>query len=208
MGGEANEVFFAGAAMWDDMGVTSARFHSNSRLRSSVRRDAPARQIECLAARTLLSVARQRKGLDPARCQLVFEHLESATSMRLALHRVLSSYRVSDLQFSVLVALFALDPEPIMPADLADYTGVSRAAITDALVRLETQRLVSRTRDTADRRVYHLQLTAKGRTTVDEALNRYLEAVGSVARYIDPHTQPELLVAYQRLQRGASELAS
>jgi MarR family 2-MHQ and catechol resistance regulon transcriptional repressor len=187
--------------------MTPRSFLLSRRSCDAARRDAPARRVESLAVRTLLSVARQRKGLDAPRCQVVFEHLDVALSVRSALHRTLSRYRVSDLQFGVLVALFALDPEPVMPADLADYTAVSRAAITDAVVRLESLELVTRTRDHADRRVFHLHLTEKGRTTVDEALNEYLSAVAKVARYVEPGAQTELLSAYERLQRGAADLA-
>ena len=188
--------------------MSSHRFPLGARPRAVARSDAPARRVECLAIRTLLSVARQRKGLDPDRCQLVFEHLDAALAIRSALHRTLAAYRVSDLQFGVLVALFALDPEPVMPADLADYTAVSRAAITDALVRLESLQLIVRTRDNLDRRIFHLHLTDKGRSMVDEALNRYLSAVASVARHVDPGLQPVLLGAYQGLQRGAADLLS
>lgn len=171
-------------------------------------RSARLKRSDCLACRTLVSVARQRKGLDAGRCQLVFHHLDTALSVQAALQRTLGEYRLSELQFAVLVALFALDPEPITPADLADYTAVSRAAITDALVRLESLQLVSRQRDQTDRRVYHLQLTEHGRLTVDQALVRYLSAVGNVARYIEPSSQQDLLTAYDRLQRGAAELGN
>lgn len=153
-------------------------------------------------------MARQRKGLDPARCQLVFEHLDTALAIQDALHRVLADYQLSDLQFGALVALFALDPEPVTPAVLADYTAVSRAAITDVLVRLETMKLISRTRDPRDRRVHLLHLTEEGRETVDRALVRYLAAAGGLTRYLDPVAPPELLTAYGRLQRGAAEVGS
>ena len=185
--------------------MPSTRTRFTARPGGSIRRDTPARRVDCLAVRTLLTVARQRKGLDPTCCQVVFEHLDAALAVRAALHRTLAEYRLTELQFDVLVALFALDPEPVTPADLADYTAVSRAAITDALVRLESLQLTSRTRDSADRRVYHVHLTDKGRTTVDEALNRYLSTVARVAHYISPDAQPDLLLAYERLQRGAAE---
>lgn len=166
------------------------------------------RRSECLAARTLLSVARQRKGLDATRCQLVFELLDTALAVQLALHRTLAEHRLGDLQFNVLVALFALDPEPVTPAALADYTAVSRAAITDALVRLETLQLVTRQRDAHDRRVYHVQLTDEGRTTVEQALVRYLTAVAHAARHVEPAEQRDLLSSCQKLQRGAADLSS
>jgi MarR family 2-MHQ and catechol resistance regulon transcriptional repressor len=171
-------------------------------------RTAPPRRSDCLACRTLVSVARQRQGLDGARCQLVFEHLDAALSVQTALHRTLAEYRLGELAFAVLVALFALDPESATPADLADYTAVSRTAITDALLRLEALQLVERARDETDRRMYHLTLTEKGRTTVNEALMSYLSAINHLARYIEPATQPDLLLAYQRLQRGAAELTA
>ncbi len=172
------------------------------------RRAAPRRRSECLVGRTLLAVARQRRGLDAPRCQLVFAHLDTALAVQGALHRALAAYRLSELQFAVLVALFALDPEPVTPADLAGYAAVSRAAITDALVRLEALQFVVRTRDSGDRRVHHLQLTPGGRATVDTALVSYLTAAGEVARYLEPAAQAELLAACHRLQRGAYELAA
>jgi DNA-binding MarR family transcriptional regulator len=104
--------------------------------------------------------------------------------------------------------MFALDPDPVAPADLADYTAVSRAAITDALVRLENLKLITRTRDDADRRVFQIRLTAAGRTTIDEAVVRYLRAVGDAARHVGAAAQPELLAAYTRLQQGAAELSA
>ncbi|MES2692093.1 MAG: MarR family transcriptional regulator [Verrucomicrobiota bacterium] len=162
------------------------------------------RRSECLACRTLVSIARQRKGFNPEGCKVVFAHLDTTLSIQAALHRALTEYSLSELQFAVLVALFALDPEPVMPADLADYAAVSRAAVTDALVRLETLGFITRTRDTADRRAHHLHLTDRGRTTVDAALVRYLTAVGEIARYLEPATQGDLIAGYQLLQRGAA----
>ena len=163
---------------------------------------------ECLACRTLVAVARQRKGLDAARCNLVFEHLNTSYALQSALRRVLADYHLSDLQFGVLVALFTLDPEPLAPADLADYNAVSRAAITEALVRLEFLKLVARNRDDSDRRIFHLRLTSAGRTTINEALVTYLQAVGDIARHVQPAAVSVLLTAYTQLQQGAAELSA
>lgn len=159
---------------------------------------------DCLACRTLVAVARQRKGLDPEACKLVFAHLDTTLAMQSSLQGVLAQHGLSELQFAVLVALFALDPEPVMPADLADYAAVSRAAVTESLTRLEAQGLVHRTRDAIDRRAHHLHLTDRGRGTTEIALGHYLGAVGGIARFLEPSTQGELLSAYQKLQRGAA----
>lgn len=173
---------------------------------------APARprrsaRSECLACRTLVSIARQRKGFDPEACKLVFAHLDATLAIQSTLQDVLAEQGLSELQFAVLVALFALDPEPVIPADLADYAAVSRAAVTDALARLEAHGMVYRTRDTIDRRSHHLQLTERGRDTTDAALARYLGAIGGIARHLGPSLQGELLSTYQKLQRGAAAIA-
>lgn len=167
-----------------------------------------ARRSDCLAGRTLVAVARRRKGLDACRCELVLEHLDTALALQFTLHRVLADAGLNDLQFGVLVALFAIDPEPAAPADLADYTAVSRAAITDALVRLEAQQLITRERDPDDRRVYHVHLTEAGRTAADRTLVLYLRAAGEAARHIEPLKQQDLLAAYRRLQQGAAEFSA
>lgn len=169
---------------------------------------APVQRTECLAGQTLLAVARQRQGLDSARCQVVLEHLNVAQALQLALHRVLASHRLTDLQFAVMVALFALDPEPVAPTDLADYAAVSRPAVTDALVRLEGLRLVTRTRDPIDRRVYRLHLTPAGRTTIDEAIVSYLAAAGRSARHVDSEALTVVRTVFAGLQKGAAELSA
>ncbi|WP_414662205.1 MarR family winged helix-turn-helix transcriptional regulator [Horticoccus sp. 23ND18S-11] len=169
---------------------------------------ARSKRSECLAGRTLLAVARRRKGLDATRCQVVFAHLDAAHALQHTLQQSLAAHGLTELQFAVLVALFALDPEPVAPADLADYTAVSRAAITDAVVRLESLQLLSRARDVADRRVFQLHLTATGQIAVERALMAYLRAAGASARMIKPDLQQELLSAYQRLQEGAVSAAA
>ncbi len=206
MGCQTNEAFPLLPIMGESRGMTAPRVPR--RRPATLRSTEPAsriRRADCLAGRTLVSVARQRKGLDAGRCQLVFEHLDTAQVLQQTLHRALAEYRLSELQFAVLVALFAIDPAPATPADLADYTAVSRAAITDALVRLEELAMILRARDEADRRVCRVQLTAAGRTTVDRALVEYLKAAGESARLIDVPAQRELLTAYRRLQQGAEQ---
>lgn len=164
----------------------------------------PAKRLECLAGRTLLAVARRRRGLDALRCEVVLEHIDTAYVLREVLQRALARHALTELQFGVLVALLARDPEPVAAADLAEYTVVSRAAITDALVHLEKLQLVTKNRDAEDRRVYHVRLTPAGQDVVDRALMDFLGAAGRAARWIEPDLQRNLLSGYERLLRGAS----
>jgi DNA-binding MarR family transcriptional regulator len=56
------------------------------------------------------------------------------------------------------------------PRDVARLSGASRAAVSSALNTLERDGLVSRTRDSADRRLVRLQLTPHGRVALREAM--------------------------------------
>lgn len=166
------------------------------------------KRIESLAAHALIAIARQREGFDAERCRLVFEHLDTSTMLHAAIHQTLAPHHLSELQFGVLVVLFSLDPELISSADLAAHTAVSRSAITEALDNLEMQKLVIRTRDTHDRRVIHVRLSAAGRALVEPATLGFLRTVQTVTRYLDDSVSPKMLAGYARLQQGAANFSA
>lgn len=56
------------------------------------------------------------------------------------------------------------------PAALADYLGLSRAAVSQSVAILEARGLVRRSQDMTDRRVRHLELTKAGAEIVTEVL--------------------------------------
>lgn len=159
---------------------------------------------DSLPCRTLLAVARQRPGLDAARCAAVFDFLDAAGAGEAALHGALAKYHLSDLKFAVLVVLFTLDPDPSTPADLAQHAGVSRSAITDALDRLAGQKYVVRQRDPSDRRSIYVRLTGPGRKLMDRALGQYLRTAGEIARLLDGPAQSRLLGGCALLKEGAA----
>lgn len=159
-------------------------------------------QRDTLAYRTLMAVASQRDGLDAARCRLVLELLCTANAIHGVLQHKLAEMSLSELKFAVLVVLFVLDPAPATPADLALHTGATRSAITDALDGLESHALAARQRDTDDRRLIHVQLTAAGRTTADTMLTQYLQTAGQLACHVSPASQEALLHGYAQLQEG------
>jgi len=159
---------------------------------------------DCLAYRTLIAIARQRQGLDAPRCTVVFEHLDTSAVLSAVLRRLLAEYHLSELKFAVLVVLFTLDPDSSTPADLAQHTGVSRSAITDALDQLAAQKCLLRDRDESDRRTIYVRLTTAGRKLLARALPPYLRTAGEAARLLDAPGQAGLLRGYGLLKEGAS----
>jgi DNA-binding MarR family transcriptional regulator len=161
-----------------------------------------------LAARTLLAIARQREGLDAPRCAVVFEQLDTSAVLQAALRRTLAEFHLSDLKFAVLVVLFTLDPDPSTPADLAEHTGVSRSAMTEALDQLVAQKCLVRERDQGDRRTIYVRLTAAGHRLVARALPPYLRTAGDAARLLETPMQSALLRGYALIKEGATSFPS
>lgn len=154
--------------------------------------------FESQSARKLLALAGGRNGIEAARCSLAFAHLASAERLRCRLRSALARHQLSDLQFAILVLLFEVEPEPIPMAVLANHSGVSRSAVTDAFDGLEASGLASRTRDRSDRRIVHGRITAAGREKVDQAVDDYLDVAtqtpttGSVEELVQ-HGSPAAL---------------
>lgn len=161
------------------------------------------KRSDCLAARTLLNVARQRPGHDAEHCRLVFEHLDTTTLLHAAIQHTLGHYHLSELQFGVLVVLFSVDPEPVTSADLATHTAVTRSSITEAIDHLEAQQLVTRVREPRDRRIIRVKLTAQGLAMAEPITQAFLHTLAEATRFIDAPTRTQLLGGYALLQAGA-----
>jgi DNA-binding MarR family transcriptional regulator len=70
--------------------------------------------------------------------------------------------------FRIMNVLWAVGAAELR--DVARLSGASRAAVSSALNTLERDGLVSRIRDSADRRLVRLQLTEHGRSALNEAM--------------------------------------
>jgi len=154
---------------------------------------------DSLVARTLLAAARQRPGLDEMNCQFVLEWMQIGAMAQDVLRDSLARFGLTEAKFSILVALFTLDPDPVMEADLANHAGVTRPSVTNALHELQEQGLVGRTRNTVDRRVINVHITKKGHATIDAAIQHYLETAEHLARFVDRDVQAAATTLCDRL---------
>ena len=133
-----------------------------------------------LVSSTLTTMARQRLGLDEGRCVALLELLDCGAELDTAMHGQLAKEGLSDVKFSILLSLFALEPNPTCPADLAEYAGYTRSSVTDAVQDLQAHGLVRAERATGDRRSVEVRLTDSGRQTTERAIARYLQNLKTV----------------------------
>ncbi len=154
---------------------------------------------DTLVFRTLLAIARQRADYDETRCHALLGLLAAADSIRSTARQELHRLALSEHQFSSLVVLRALDPEPALPTTIASHTDTSRAAMTDIIDTLLARGVVERRRSKEDRRNYLISLTDAGRALADRAETVLLQTVTQLSQRLRD-TEPQLLVgACQRL---------
>ncbi len=90
-------------------------------------------------------------------------------------------------------------------ADLADALGVSPSTATRMCDRLVRKGLISRTRDELDRREVNLEVTAAGRTTVMDVINRRRAEVCALLTSIPVGTRRELVDSLRLLSAATGD---
>jgi DNA-binding MarR family transcriptional regulator len=137
--------------------------------------------LSCQPTQMLVRIARQSGLGDPEGCAAVLALLTTSRLVRGQLHRVLAELGLNEAKLTTLITLYALDPEPSTPADLAVQSQVSRSTMTDTLESLHASGWVQRERGESDRRTLHIHLTETGRSLVERAVRPFLTAVGNCA---------------------------
>jgi len=106
-------------------------------------------------------------------------------------------------QYRTLVVLSESGPRRL--ADLADALGVSPSTATRMCDRLVRKGLITRTRDDLDRREVNLVVTADGRSTVMNVINRRRSDVCALLRSIPRATRRELVDSLRLLSAATAD---
>jgi len=88
---------------------------------------------------------------------------------------------------------YIMNHEQVKPSDLIDYVATTPAAITTLMDRMEKNGLIVRERDTTDRRIVWLKLTAKGQEEGKRGLEIRKQFLEQYLSRISSHNQ-QLLV--------------
>jgi len=116
---------------------------------------------------TLRDEIRQKKSFAslPEEASLNLSRTEAV--LQEGLDRVLKPHELSTTQYNVLRILRGAGPEGLCRQEIRDRLLTRMPDVTRLLDRMEEAGLVSRARDTADRRLVTTRLTSRGRKLVD-----------------------------------------
>jgi DNA-binding MarR family transcriptional regulator len=91
---------------------------------------------------------------------------------RVAVDRALAPRGLTHAQYVMLASLYGLERDGRVPSqrELADHTGLEALYVSKLARSLDADGLMQRTRDAVDTRTMRLELTAKGRETIEPAI--------------------------------------
>ncbi len=84
---------------------------------------------------------------------------------------------------------------------LADFFMVNKSAITAIITRLADRGLITRERDSGDRRVVYLTLTSEGSSLYNQCENKVQELVGSFITQFDRKEIEQFIETFEKLER-------
>ena len=123
--------------------------------------------------------------IDPAGIEAFLVLLRTGADVLAGLERFLSSHNLSQGSWTVLMVLNRYPDVPLMPSELADKCGVTRATMTGLLHGLERKRWARRQPDPADRRTVRVRLTPAGIHVLDGMTHDYYRRVALLMGNLD-----------------------
>jgi MarR family 2-MHQ and catechol resistance regulon transcriptional repressor len=117
-------------------------------------------------------------------------------------NRLFAPLGITGAQFNVLILLYAQTEDGTMSqSDLGRLLTVHRSNVTGLVDRLESQGLVRRLDDRADRRVYRVALSEAGRETARKAEELYLGRIHAIMGGLDPREWTALSASLEKIRR-------
>ncbi len=123
--------------------------------------------------------------------KLVIGFSRSALNLHRNTQRLVGEYGLTLPQFGVLEALYHLGELRI--CDLIEKTLSTSGNMTVVIRNLELEGLINRFQDSADKRVYKIEITEKGRAIIADLFPEHLEELSRQLSRLQPAEKEELI---------------
>lgn len=139
------------------------------------------------------------------RHEAVLNIVRTANVLSLKGAALFRKFGLTEAQFNVLFAL-KYKERPWTQSDLGKRLVVTRASITSVLDKLEEKKLVRRASVPDNRRIYHVELTERGRALVDKAENVYRSTIHRTLDGFPEKDCRQLIRLLEGVRKGAGRL--
>lgn len=112
-------------------------------------------------------------------------------------HKLSSQHRITGPQLGCLLAL--KEDGPLTSAKLAKMVYLSPSTVVGIIDRLEEKKLVTRTRDSRDRRLVHISITASGEQLVNDAPSLLQDTLSRGLAELPEAEQVSITLALEKL---------
>lgn len=116
----------------------------------------------------LRSELRQRKPFESLQQEAHLNVVRTGTALQDAFEQLLKPYGISNTQYNVLRILRGAEPDGLCRNKLRDRLLTRMPDVTRLLDRMEELELVSRERETSDRRLVTTRISKRGKRLVDD----------------------------------------
>lgn len=96
--------------------------------------------------------------------------------------------------------------EGMLPSELAEKLGVTRATVTGLLDGLEKDGLISRQMHPEDRRAFCIQLTVKGRAFLDHLLPDHYRRIAGLMAHLSDEERRQLIALLAKVAQGQNAM--
>ena len=141
--------------------------------------------------------------IEDVRHEAVLNIVRTANVLALKGAALFRKYGLTEAQFNVLFAL-KYKERAWTQSDLGKRLVVTRASITSVLDKLEEKRLVRREAVPDNRRIYHVELTERGRALVDKAEALYRSTIHTTLGGFSERECRRLIRLLEYVRKGAS----
>ena len=117
-----------------------------------------------------------------------------------ALEQHYQAYGLSRSRWYVLIQLYKAGDEGLTPAELAEQTGVTRAAMTGCIDSLVESGHVTRGEVGDDRRTYRVRLTPRGADLIASILPDHLQRMQSFIQALTPAERETFVDLVEKLR--------
>lgn len=118
--------------------------------------------------------------------------------------RLFRGYDLTEAQFNVLLALKYKD-RPLTQSDLGHRLVITRASVTSVLDKLEAKKLVERRDVPNNRRIFHVEMTPRGRHLVEEVEPVYRKTIHGILQGFGDKECRALTALLERVRAGIAK---